>query len=390
MKVVIGLFWHNLSSANLGVGALSVGHISLIMKALGDNCEVEFIVFGYPENSSYNTSQVVSEYYDVAITHCPFSIKSPWSWLRCFNLIRECDYVFDIGEGDSFSDIYGLPRLANQVFSKAISRMSKGGVIIAPQTIGPFNGHFAQFIARWACSLANLRFARDERSLKVLNDFSGRNNVLVTDVAFSMPFNNMAVQRDGSNVGLNISGLLYSGGYNGGNQFGLNFNYAEFIDSLVGRILASGYNVHLISHVSGNNECEDDYLAAKAVAVKFPNVVLVDVFSNPMDAKSYISGMDFFVGSRMHATIAALSSGVPVVPVAYSRKFQGLFGSLGYEHTLDPTMSGISLNDGVDYVISRLSDTDVLNRDLKVAANNIEKNLNKYVASLKAIFGDLL
>jgi polysaccharide pyruvyl transferase WcaK-like protein len=32
----------------------------------------------------------------------------------------------------------------------------------------------------------------------------------------------------------------------------------------------------------------------------------------------------------MHACVAALSSGVPVVPVAYSRKFAGLFGSIGY------------------------------------------------------------
>lgn len=33
----------------------------------------------------------------------------------------------------------------------------------------------------------------------------------------------------------------------------------------------------------------------------------------------------------MHACIAAISSGVPVYPMAYSRKFNGLFGeTLGY------------------------------------------------------------
>jgi polysaccharide pyruvyl transferase WcaK-like protein len=47
--------------------------------------------------------------------------------------------------------------------------------------------------------------------------------------------------------------------------------------------------------------------------------------------------MDFFMGARMHACIAALSSGVAVAPMAYSRKFAGLFGSIGYEHTLDCT-----------------------------------------------------
>ena len=41
------------------------------------------------------------------------------------------------------------------------------------------------------------------------------------------------------------------------------------------------------------------------------------------------------MGARMHACIAAFSSGVPVIPMAYSRKFKGLFGTLGYDRTID-------------------------------------------------------
>ena len=37
----------------------------------------------------------------------------------------------------------------------------------------------------------------------------------------------------------------------------------------------------------------------------------------------------------MHACIAAFSAGVPVVPMAYSRKFNGLFGTLGYKRVAD-------------------------------------------------------
>ena len=60
-------------------------------------------------------------------------------------------------------------------------------------------------------------------------------------------------------------------------------------------------------------------------------------FRTPSEAKTYIAGLDFFMGARMHACIAAFSSGVPVVPMAYSRKFAGLFGTLGYDHTVDCT-----------------------------------------------------
>ena len=43
------------------------------------------------------------------------------------------------------------------------------------------------------------------------------------------------------------------------------------------------------------------------------------------------------MGARMHACIAAFSAGVPVVPMAYSRKFAGLFGAMGYDETVDCT-----------------------------------------------------
>ena len=46
--------------------------------------------------------------------------------------------------------------------------------------------------------------------------------------------------------------------------------------------------------------------------------------------------MDFFMGARMHSTIGAFSANVPVLPMAYSRKFNGLFvDTLNYPHMAD-------------------------------------------------------
>lgn len=47
------------------------------------------------------------------------------------------------------------------------------------------------------------------------------------------------------------------------------------------------------------------------------------------EIKGVIGQCDFFIGSRMHACIAALSQGVPCVGVAYSDKFEGVFDSVG-------------------------------------------------------------
>jgi len=49
------------------------------------------------------------------------------------------------------------------------------------------------------------------------------------------------------------------------------------------------------------------------------------------EMKYLIGQCDFFIGSRMHACIAALSQGVPAVGLAYSNKFLGVLRTVGAE-----------------------------------------------------------
>ena len=82
-------------------------------------------------------------------------------------------------------------------------------------------------------------------------------------------------------------------------------------------------------------EDEDDVAVSRVLADQHPECILAPTFRSPMEAKSYISQLDVLIGSRMHATIAAFTSGVPTVPVAYSRKFAGFFENLGYPVLVD-------------------------------------------------------
>ena len=55
------------------------------------------------------------------------------------------------------------------------------------------------------------------------------------------------------------------------------------------------------------------------------------------EVKWLISHMDWFCGTRMHSTIAALSTGVPTAATAYSDKTLGVFASCGVEdQVIDP------------------------------------------------------
>jgi len=63
------------------------------------------------------------------------------------------------------------------------------------------------------------------------------------------------------------------------------------------------------------------------------NIDIAPFFYSPVEAKSYISGLDLLVELRMHFCIAAYSSGVPVFPLAYSQTFKGHFSEkLIYDH----------------------------------------------------------
>ena len=126
---------------------------------------------------------------------------------------------------------------------------------------------------------------------------------------------------------LNPSGLLWDSGYTGGNQFGLQCDYQELLSRLIDLLEKRDLEIVLVPHVlHGPVYCvEDDYKVCLWLKQKHPLCTLAPFFYTPIEAKSYISGLDLLIGSRMHCCIAAYSSGVPIYPLAYSRKFKGLF-----------------------------------------------------------------
>ncbi len=173
-----------------------------------------------------------------------------------------------------------------------------------------------------------------------------------------------------------------NGGYTGKNMFGLTTDYPALIREILRRFAAmEGVETHLVGHViSESQPVEDDFRAGEALAREFPGVVLAPRFASPSEAKSYIAGMDFFMGARMHACIAAFSSGVPVIPMAYSRKFAGLFGTLGYERTVECTTG---TNEAIlEAVFEGFADRAALKAEVDAAFARAETRIAPYEAAL--------
>lgn len=258
------------------------------------------------------------------------------------------DLFCDITGGDSFSDIYGFSRFFRGFLLKRICQMTGKPFVLLPQTYGPFTLMPTKILARQVLKHAQSIFSRDREGLAVIQGLIGTSdNVrLCPDVAFIMEARRPEslvtdrierLKEEGKRlIGLNISGLLFNGGYTRKNMFGLACDYPTLIiDIITWFTRRPDQLVLLVPHVVPPAfAVEDDIAAARDTARNLPpdilnKVIIVDEVLDQNEAKYLVGLCDFFMGARMHATIAALSQKVPAVGMAYSRKFAGVFETAG-------------------------------------------------------------
>lgn len=345
----IGLIFHSAKNPNLGVGALTVADVAIIREAArGLGAHITII-------DGFGIRKPCIDGPDITVL-CLRPMRKPWEFFRA---VRGFDAVIDIGGGDSLADIYGWKRFVRMHLQKYLVHLAGRPLILAPQTFGPFQSRFFRAIAAGSIRRAALVVTRDGKSTAALQEMGiSKDAIEASDVALRLPYT-PAERPVGAGrrprVGLNVSGLLMSGGYTRANMFGLKMDYPQLVRDVIARFQQhpDGCEVHLVPHVLGIGcpEVEDDLKASQALASEFPGVIVAPAFETPSEAKSYISGLDFFAGARMHSCIAAFSAGVAVAPMAYSRKFEGLFGGLGYGHTVDCTA------DSADVILSRLMES---------------------------------
>ena len=261
-------------------------------------------------------------------------------YLSC---IQQADIIGAISGGDSFSDIYGLGRLVYVALPQLLVLLLEKPLVLLPQTIGPFRGFWAKLIAKFILRRACRVYGRDDESLAVVKGLAPQQTAVerTYDIGVALQPRAapaVAAELDALSrplVGLNVSGLLWKGGYDGNNMFGLQANYRSLMHELIGRLASRGCLVLLVPHVFGPGaEGESDALAGENLFGELDRDVRarVEVIKPEYDQHEikYIIGQcDFMVGSRMHACIAALSQGIPAVGLAYSRKFDGVFRTFG-------------------------------------------------------------
>lgn len=376
-KMVVCLLGASFDTGNLGVNALAESTIKIILHRWP---HAEIVLLGsshLPEESSLRVGgrQVTLRAVPIRFSKnvfLPFHFLQfvlyrilafllPVAALRhglfkrnayC-RILYETDLAVDITGGDSFSDIYGMRRFVLGFLRKWLVLFYGKRFIMLPQTYGPFNRPITRFLARRILRGAETIYSRDQEGVdrvrELLNGRGSDHVHFAPDVAFLLdprapgdsailPDSDLRA-RGSIVVGLNISGLLYNGGYTRDNMFGLKVDYRAFVRDIADLLLAQKDVVLLlVPHVfpPDESQVESDPLACKELFDELRGKYESRVFLaagrySHNEIKSVIGRCDFFLGSRMHACIAALSQHIPAVGLAYSKKFRGVFSAVGVE-----------------------------------------------------------
>ncbi|CAM3429241.1 polysaccharide pyruvyl transferase family protein [Occultella aeris] len=254
----------------------------------------------------------------------------------------EAAALLDLSAGDSFTDLYGKTRLDMIAAPKSAAIRAGLPLVFLPQTYGPFNTTYGRRTARRLVRSAALAYSRDAWSHQQLLELAGpeadvsrlREGV---DVAFALdqqrPAEPVAAEIEARSddvvAGVNVSGLLY--GRERQERFGIAGDYAATMTTLVRALINDGAHVMFVPHVHGGWG-ESDLAAARGIVENLTESERVRTSLVPSELRASelkwcIARSAWFIGSRMHATIAALSSATPAFGYAYSDKTLGVFAT---------------------------------------------------------------
>ncbi len=332
----IMLLGFELESSNKGCEALSYSIMS-VLNSLKSFQPLEVVVI----NIHDSMGDFPKIYSDVKFTNIRMRVKRIEFWKRLKKELKDCTAVIDITHGDSFTDIYGKNWFATTTLVKTFIVNSKTPLILMPQTYGPFNTQWAVLWAKYVIKKADRIYTRDTLSYDYLKSLGIMKDVVNTlDLAFSLPYKKEDKVEETINIGINISGLLWDD-CEKENRFGLKTNYCNYCRELINQLSQNpNFTIALVPHVlcdnrEGEEFFENDSRAIRELMKEFPKCKFPNNFRTALDIKNYIVNLDILVAARMHASIAAYSAGVPVIPFSYSRKFEGVYEDLKYSYVVN-------------------------------------------------------
>lgn len=208
-------------------------------------------------------------------------------------------------------------------------------VILAGQSFGPINNPWSRFLLARAFKQCNLITVRESDSEKFLREnLNLDSNVkLAGDTAFLLE----SKPKDFGILGDKIRKTKNNNQLCVGLTVRSWSNKKEFLNyltSLSKFVADSSAHFFIMPQVLGPSLVEDDRIVARTLVEKLPEfardrVTIVDLNMDPAELLGLYGQMDFYLATRLHSSIFALLSAVPVMAIGYEPKTIGIFKDLG-------------------------------------------------------------
>jgi len=339
--------------SNRGCEAIVRGTMAILRHEFGENFRV---TLGTYETSKNVVEQAATET-DPLVTHVPVHLPPVlrWSWpwwrrqaMRCFGQQPHLYTMLDafcanttcamqVG-GDNYTLDYGLPRRFMRL--DGYLHQHDLPIVLWGASVGPFEADLA-FASEMFAHLRGMRaiFLRESDSYEYLKQHGVDANLhQMSDPAFVMepvepPAEKIGCRLPPNAIGLNLSPMMAKYVTGGDMEAWVKVG-ADMVQSIT---IATRRDVLLIPHVTWAKTNDHTFLRDVADACAKRNIQNVFCLGDKLSAaetKWVISRCAVLIGARTHATIAALSTYVPTLSLAYSRKAIGLnqdvFGNQDY------------------------------------------------------------
>lgn len=303
-----------------------------------------------------------------------------------FKEFSRADFCILSGGGYFYSSNSFFP--SRTFFLSALSGIlaKKAGVrtFLFPQSIGPINKVVDLWVIKHLCKVLDRIFVRDRKSELFLSrrGLGTGKTFFVPDIVNAMPlllphFYDASIKKTG--LGISVVDYSFASSFD---SIALNHYLSVLSNSAAHYFAQTGEPIRLFVQVSIPNVDDDLPIAKLLYQLIRQRGIPVDIFPVDSPLEKYIhavQGCRFFIGSRMHACIFALSSGVPSIGLAYQPKFFGLFEQYEISRFVYPiqAVSSTWLCSALDSMISGEREIRAFLRKKSVyLANQVVASLN--------------
>ncbi len=293
---------------------------------------IEFVPFVYPLRLKLW----------IQFQRMPFKVFRTWfprlsMPKKCESILKNIDFAVSIG-GDMYT-YEGRGRLPTWIFwldNLMIER--KIDVYLISASLSDFSQikGYSNYLGSHLKRFAGIA-AREAISFKIATEnFGFSQTILIPDIAFLLPQEPVDVSQfwpkiaGNGVIGINLSPLAERLSLKKGAESPV-FTMKRFITYLID---TSNYSILLIPHVSPldgalyNNDYKFLHKIFDQLGDFNGRLQIMNGRLNAVQTKYVISKCKFFIGTRLHSVIAALSSKVPSICLSYSNKGPGIISEV--------------------------------------------------------------